>query len=277
MHYSISILLAGAALATASGAQATTCEESFARTGSALSATTYTATQTVADLTVSDAVAQMRGIAVAENYDILEEDREGGSMLIEQRRTNTRRAIPILIAVTRNGGTTDILMTIRTPTGVFAGQNAMRAEMCRVLGQLRGGAEGRRLAAQNGRAVAANVPTVVTAESLSNEFARAETVNAAVIPSRYQNRSWTVRGRLANVERRSGGWLVTYDIPAPILHGPLMGPDFSIRLTCDLAANQHAWALTLRRGQTIRLTGQFADYDPDYHHLSLAQCVNTPR
>lgn len=276
MRTRIYLAFAGAAFASATAASATTCEESFARTGSVLSATTYTATQTVADLTVSDAVAQMHGIAVTENYDILEEDRAGGSMLIEQRRTSTRRAIPILIAVTRNGATTDILMTIRTPTGVFAGSDAMRTEMCRVLGQLRGGAEGRRLAAQNGQAQAANVPTVVTIESLSNEFARAETVNAAVIPARYQNRSWTVRGRLENVERVNGGWLVSYVTP-PHFTNPLLGPTFSVTVTCDLAPNQHAWALTLRRGQTIRLTGQFADYVPGSHHLSLSNCVNTPR
>ena len=276
MKLRYALLCAGAVL-TATSANATTCEESFARSGNALSSTTFTATQTVNDLSVADAVAQMHGIVVAGNYDILQEDRDGGSMLLEQRATSTRRAIPVLIAVTRNGATTDIAMNIRLPTGVFAGSNGVRTEMCNVLGQLRGGAEGRRLAAQGGATRATNAPTVIQATSLSNEIARAHTVNPAVIPVRYRERSWTVSGRLANVERIGSGWIVTYDIPPPILSGPLTGPDFSILLTCSLSSNQSAWALTLRRGQAIRLTGAFDGYDEGRRHLMLTNCVNTPR
>lgn len=273
------VLIGAASCGTA--AQATTCTDSFARSGNELGGLTFTATQSVTDLTIPDAVAQLHGIALNADYDILEEDAGTGSMLWEQRQNGVTRAIPVLIAVSQTGNQTDVTMTIQLASGVLAGNNGVRQEMCLRLGQMRGGREGVRLAQTMADVVPSGRPTTIDAYMLSNQFARQHNLNAAVIEPRYRGRSFTVTGRLGSVTRTGNSYRLVYDIPQPPLTGllrPLPGqPTFSISIACDLAPGQNAYALTLRAGRTIRLTGTFAGYDEAYRLMWMSDCRNTPR
>lgn len=64
------------ALCAGGAANAATCAESFARSGSIVSATTFTATQTITTLSVADAIGQLHGIAIGGEYDVLDESEQ---------------------------------------------------------------------------------------------------------------------------------------------------------------------------------------------------------
>lgn len=279
ISYLVSVGLSVAAMGSA--ANAASCAESFARSGSVVSATTFTATQTINTLSVADAIGQLHGIAIAGEYDVLDEDEQGGSMVWEQRQAGATRAIPVQIAAVPVGGNVDVTMTIRLPSGMAAGSNGVRDEMCRVFGQMRGGREGVTLAQRMRGASGGGAITVIDAYMLSNQVARQHNLNTAVINPRYRNRVFTVTGRMGSVNRAGRSYILSYDIPQPPLTGllrPLPGqPTFSIAIQCVLAPDQNGLALTLRAGRSVRLTGTFANYDEVDKVMTLDGCREAAR
>ena len=75
------------------------CESNFKKSGNPLVMTTYSSAVTVPNLTTRDALAQMRGILVAEKMDVMAEDADGGTLLVEQRQSKGARPIPTTISV----------------------------------------------------------------------------------------------------------------------------------------------------------------------------------
>ena len=78
------ILIAALLCGAAAPAFAATCESNFQKKGNPFVGTTFTSSVTHPDLTVASAIGQMRVIAKNANMDVLSEDVEGGSMLIEE-------------------------------------------------------------------------------------------------------------------------------------------------------------------------------------------------
>jgi hypothetical protein len=84
------------ALALPLAARAGSCEDSFAQKGNPLSGIRFNAEVTVDELSVPVAIRQLRGIAATRGYDILSEEAEDGSLLLEQPRSGSARPFPII-------------------------------------------------------------------------------------------------------------------------------------------------------------------------------------
>ena len=125
-------------LAAAPVAFAGECEDNFKKSGSPFSGTDFSSVVTVPDLSVADAMGQMRGIMIGEKMDVIAEDVENGTMLVEQRSTGTTRAIPTLINVYDEGGAAAVEMTVKTEKGQFAKAENIRTYMCQLLGKVQG-------------------------------------------------------------------------------------------------------------------------------------------
>ena len=82
-------------------ALAATCEQTFVKRGSALTGLNFTAQVDVPDLTPASAIGQMRGIAVRSKYDIILEEPDAGSLLIEQPAAGSARPVPIIVTAAR--------------------------------------------------------------------------------------------------------------------------------------------------------------------------------
>ena len=131
-------LLALALAAAANAAHAGECEDNFKKSGNAFTGVDFSSVVTVPDQSIADAIGQMRGIMIGEKMDVLSEDVENGTLLVEQRSTNTTRPIPTLINVYDEGGAAAVEMTVKTEKGQFAKQDAIRSYMCTLLGKLQG-------------------------------------------------------------------------------------------------------------------------------------------
>ena len=109
-----------ALLAPTASALAGECEANFRKSGNPLVMTTYSSAVTVPNLATRDALAQMRGILVAEKMDVMAEDAEGGTLLVEQRQSGSARPIPTTINVSEVASGTRIEMAVKMERGVFS-------------------------------------------------------------------------------------------------------------------------------------------------------------
>ncbi|HEV7233151.1 MAG TPA: hypothetical protein VGN36_02825, partial [Sphingorhabdus sp.] len=129
-------------------ASAATCEETFAKKGSPISGLKFTATVTVPDLTPVSAIQQMRGIVAAKGYDIMADEAEYGSMLIEQPMTGKARAFPIQITATNEAKVGTVVMQANLRATMMVKDADAKTELCGMLNQLKGGKAGLALAAK---------------------------------------------------------------------------------------------------------------------------------
>jgi hypothetical protein len=253
------------------------CETNFSKSGNLFTGTDFSSNVTIPDLSAADAMAQMRGIMIAEKMDVITEDAETGSMLVEQRSTNTTRAIPTLINVTGNGGGANVEMTVKTEKGQMAKQDAMRPYMCELLARLKGGKEGRAAATQGARAKNNDDTTIKDVYVFSREIAREAKGNAVAVTARHKGRKYGLKGRVDYIQEDGEDYNVSFDIPDEskmLLRVP--GDDQPrVGVACLFRPNQLANVLTFRKGDKATFTGTFLRYDDMKHTLWLQNCVQT--
>lgn len=257
------IVCAGAAAGTQASA-AGTCETNFAKSGSPFSGTQYTSTITVDNLGTTDALNQLRGIMIAEKMDVITEDPEGGTLLVEQRATATTRAIPTLVSVTGKGAATRIDMMIKIDKGVLAKQEDIKRYLCELLAKAQGGEAGRLAATQGSKAQNAEFSAQKDAFVFSMEIANEAKANAVALNARHKGRTYTLSGKIDYIQQDGDDYNVSFDIPEMRNRAlsPLPGQaNFRVGLACLFRPNQLATVLTLREKQRVTLTGTFYRYD----------------
>lgn len=267
-------LLALALAAAANAAQAGECEDNFKKSGNAFTGVDFSSSVTVPDQSIADAIGQMRGIMIGEKMDVLSEDVENGTLLVEQRSTNTTRPIPTLINVFDEGGAAAVEMTVKTEKGQFAKAENIRSYMCTLLGKLQGGDAGRQAAAKG--AATQNVDDVTEQDvyMFSRRIAREGQANAAAVVARHTGRRYALKGKVSSIQQVDGDTIVGFHIldhndsiiRVPGDNAPQTG------VACVFKPNQQALVLTFRRGETARFEGRFAEYDNILHQVWLDDC-----
>lgn len=261
-------MLAAAFVALPSLAQAATCEESFKKTVNPLMGSQYASSVTIEGLTRQSAIAQMRGVAQKNSLSVLVDEPENGSMLLEDPENFQHKAIPIVVSATEAGRATTVEMVIKTGSGAFAKNDAMRAAICGMLADIKPGRAATAMAAAPAK------PIKMQAFVLSQQVSRDAKENAAAIPLRYRGRVYTLTGVVDYVIKDGDGYRVAFDVqPKTALLGPLPGivgdPE---GISCLMAPGQTAYALSLRKTNNATLTGVFHDYDEFKHHMWLKDC-----
>ncbi|WP_009631299.1 hypothetical protein [Synechocystis sp. PCC 7509] len=269
-------VLVGAILALAipSTAVGATCEDSFVKKGNELSGLRFIAEIAVEDLMPPTAIGQMRGIAVAKGYDIITEEAEYGSMLIEQPRSGSVRPFPIVVTATSEGGASRVKLEAKLFRGMFAGVENAKTELCSMLNKVQGGPAGIEAAARSKDAVSANAPSVSASMTLSQQISQEAASNAAIVPSRYRGKSYTIKGRVAYVIEDADSYRIAYDIPETTSDLALHIGKFRFltQISCIVAKGQSAYALSLKKGSSIKLTGQYRDFDQFKHVMWFDGC-----
>ncbi len=255
-------------------AQATTCEESFAKTGSPIGGLRFSASTTVPNLAPASAIGQMRGIAVSKGYDVLAAEAEDGSMLIEQPQTGKARAFPITITATSSAGVGTVLMEAKLRAGMMAGSDGAKTEMCAMLNQLKGGKAGAAAASSGMKAVGTSAPLAIGALALSHQISKDTERNAAAVPLRYKGKTFIVDGLVDFVTKDGDAYRVGYKIPHPyeeVLRLPNAAP-FKTDIMCMMAKGQAAYTLQLKPGKSIKLSGVYDNFSEARHVLWLRDC-----
>ena len=262
-------------LLTAGTANAATCEEAFVKKGNPITGLRFTAAVTIADLPPAVAIGQMRGLVAAKGYDIMADEAEYGSMLIEQPMTGGARAFPIQISATQTGGIGTVVMEAKLRAGQATKADAAMAEMCGMLNQIKGGKAGAAAAKKGATATTvAAAPLKISALGFSQQVSKDTERNAAGVLTRYKGKQFTVDGTVDYVTKDGSSFRVGYKVPEPYeqaIRLPNQAP-FKTDIVCYMAPGQAAYSLQLKPNKSIKLTGTVEDFDEYRHVIWLKDC-----
>lgn len=269
-------LAALALLPFAAPAFAGECEANFKKSGNPLVMTSYSSAITVPNLSTRDALAQMRGIMVAEKMDVMAEDAGGGTLLVEQRQTGSTRPIPTTITVSDVASGTRIEMAIKMERGVFSKVEQIQPYMCGLFAKVKGGKEGV-VAAKKGAGAANNDATgnqdvFMFSRMIANEANK----NAIAVNARHKGRKYTLTGRIETLMEDGEDYNLIFDIPeiSEMTLKPLpFDAQFKVSVSCLFRPNQLTTVLALREGQKVTLTGAVYKYDNIRRVIWLENCT----
>lgn len=242
----------------------TACDSTFQKTGNGVTGLKFRATQSVRDLSAPNAINQAKGIMTGKGYDVILAEPEAGSMLVEQPMSGKARKIPFEVNAVSEGGVATVTIVAKMPAGMFTKEADAKAELCTILGSLRGGKEGIALAARgaSGGNLGTAAPVAMTVLAFSHQISKDAERNAAAIPLRYKGKMFTLSGIVDYVTRDGNAIRVAYKIPNPweeVLPLP-NAAKFKTDISCLMAPGTGVYALQLKPGKSVRLTGTFYEY-----------------
>ena len=164
------------------------CEANFRKTGNPLVTTTYASSVTVPNLSTRDALSQMRGILVAEKMDVLADDVEGGTLLVEQRQSDKARPIPTTVTVSEVAAGARVEMSVKMERGVFSKVEQIKPYMCGLLAKVKGGKAGVAAAKKGAGAVNAEATGRQDVFLFSRMIAAEANKNAIAVNARHKCR-----------------------------------------------------------------------------------------
>ena len=252
------------------------CEANFRKSGNPLVMTTYSSAVTVPNLSTRDALAQMRGIMVAEKMDVIADDPEGGTLLVEQRQDAKARPIPTTIDVSDVASGTRIGMSVKMERGVFSKVEQIKPYMCGLLAKVKGGKEGRLAAAKGANADNTEATGNQDVFAFSRMIANEANKNAIAVNARHKGRTYTLTGRIDALMEDGEDYNLLFDIPevSEMAIKPLpFQAQFRVGVSCLFRPNQLTTVLALREGQKVILTGTVYKYDNFRKVIWLENCT----
>ena len=252
------------------------CEANFKKSGNPLVMTTYSSAVTVPNLTTRDALAQMRGILVAEKMDVMADDPDGGTLLVEQRQDKAARPIPTTVTVSEVASGTRIEMAVKMERGVFSKVEQIQPYMCGLFAKVKGGKEGM-AAARKGAGASNNEATGNQDVYLfSRMIAREADKNAIAVNARHKGRKYTLTGRIETLMEDGEDYNLIFDIPEvgdTALPNLPFDAKFKVSVSCLFRPNQLTTVLAMREGQKVTLTGTVYKYDNFRKVIWLENCT----
>ena len=269
-------LLALVLLPFAAPALAGECEANFKKSGNPIVMTSYSSAVTVPNLSTRDALAQMRGILVDERMDVMAEDADGGTLLVEQRQDKAARPIPTTITVSEVASGTRIEMAIKMERGVFSKVEQIQPYMCGLFAKVKGGKEG--VAAAKKGAAATNNEATGNQDvfMFSRMIAGEANKNAIAVNARHKGRKYTLTGRIETLMEDGEDYNLIFDIPeiSEMTLKPLpFDAQFKVSVSCLFRPNQLTTVLAMREGQKVTLTGTVYKYDNFRKVIWLENCT----
>ena len=269
-------VVALALLSLSAPALAGECEANFTKSGNPIVMTTYSSAVTVPNLSPRDALAQMRGIMVAEKMDVMAEDADGGTLLVEQRQDGGKRPIPTTISVSDVASGTRIGMSVKMERGVFSKVEQIKPYMCGLLARVKGGKEG--VAAAKKGAGATNNEATGNQDvfMFSRMIAREANKNAIAVNARHKGRKYTLTGRIETLMEDGEDYNLIFEVPE--IRDMVIKPfpheaQFKVSVSCLFKPDQLTTVLAMREGQKVKLTGTVMKYDSFRRVIWLENCT----
>ena len=268
------ISLAVAMSMSAAAANAAECENSFIKRGNPITGLKFTATRSVADMSLPSAIGQLRGIVVTKGYDVLAAEPETGTMLIEQPATGKARSFPIEIQVADANGAGTVQMNAKLRPTMNIPEAGAKTEMCGILNQLRGGKAGLALAARGNAAKPSQSagPLRMSVLAFSSQMGSEARRNSSALQARHKGKAYTIWGTVGYVGPAGSSYRVDFKILDNTLASLVPGTGYRLEISCILAAGQSAFAMGLKPDKRVELTGVFDEYDEGRSTVYLRDC-----
>ena len=256
-------------------AHAGACEDSFQRSGNPITGLRFKASTSIADLPGDVAIKQMAVIAAGRDYTVIASEPEAGALLIEQPLSGKARAFPLEIHAVQAGGVGLVTIEAKLPAAMLSPADAVKAELCLMLGSLKGGKAGRLAAAAPVAAPTTAAPVSISALEFSHQISKDTERNSTAIVPRYTGRRFTLSGIVDYVIRDGEFFRVAFKIPDPWNEAFQLpnAAKFKTDLSCLMAKGQSVFAIQLKPGKSIKLTGSFYKFDEFRHVAWFNNCV----
>lgn len=251
-------------LLSAAPALAGECETNFKREGNPLTGLRYTSSVSVSGLTKESAISQMAAIGRKNGYDVLEEDGANGVLILEQPESVMARSFPISITAESEAGATTVGALVKMNRGALTTGGAVSKELCSMLASVKPGAAGRAVAA-SGPAQAK--PQAMLATNFVSMIQRQSNENYAMVATRHQGKRYTLKGWASNVHGSGGRYSVFFQGSREVA-GDTIGSLMDVKVMCRMAPDAKAFAMTMREGDRINLTGTFAGFNSSVVELT---------
>lgn len=240
---------------------ASSCEDSFAKKGNPFTGTTFSGSVSVANLSVDSALGQMRAIVTAKGMDVLTEDAENGTMMIEDPETALHKPLPMIVSASSEGGVGRVTMVLKLNKGAMASADSIKTEMCTMLGRIVSG----KSAPQSPGNSAPKV-MVISATALSDMITRQANDNLAAVDVRYQGKAFRISGRTTGTMNVGKG---QYNVG-------FVSSDYaninSVSVVCRMAKDQTAHVLSMHDGEKLTVTGTFDKFMDIERNFLLKDC-----
>lgn len=268
-----------AALLASPLAHAGGCEDNFASKGDPRNGAAFSTRATVADASVASALGQLRGIATADGFKVLNEETgdKAGTLVIEQSK-GVKHPFLITFEVARKGSGSEVAVRTRLDKGVTARPEDIRGGMCGMIARVKGGSEGEKLADKARKAAPGNEVIRIKAITLARELDDvARKLKTEVVSARYKGKVYLLDGEINKEPFENDGTIeIWYDVfrEGNWLMPPEAGSEISrTQVVCRLAKDQLEEGRMLRPGDMARLTGTVARFtDGIPRKLVLEKC-----
>ncbi|WP_037502762.1 hypothetical protein [Sphingomonas jaspsi] len=240
------------------------CASTFQKSGNPILGLKFRASESVRDLSAANAINQLKGIMTGRGYDIILAEPEAGSMLAEQPLSGKARAIPFEINAVAQNGVATVTIEAKMKAAMFTKEADAKTEICTILGMMKGGKAGLALAVAGARGgnLGNGAPVAISALEFSHQISKDAERNAAAIPLRYKGKVFTLSGTVDYVMRDGQYLRVAFQIPQPwneLIQLP-NAAKFKTDLSCLMAPGTGVYALQLKPGKSVKLTGTFYEY-----------------
>jgi hypothetical protein len=258
-----------------SAAFAGSCENNFSKSGNIFKGSVFSSFVEVSEVSVPDAMAQMRGIALNDKLDVIAEDLAAGNMLVESRATDWTRAVPMIVEASSAGAAAKVTLTIKPEKGVIAKAETMKTTICGYLAKLQGGEAAKAAAAQGLAAEDKVGDTLREVYTFSRDIANEAKLNALMVNARHKGRSYSLKGKIDHIQEDGEDYNVSFYVPeynSSDLSKLVRDAEFRVGVACLFKSNQLTWVLTMRPGQSVTFKGSFYRYDDTKKMVWLENC-----
>lgn len=256
---------------------AATCEQNFRTEGDPRNGAEYFASSLLPELTVADAIAQLRGIAAGDGFNVLSDELSPsqGKLTIEQAKGS--RPFLIHLSAAQKGRAADVAVQTRLNRGATARDEDMRNAMCGMLGRVKTGEPGVQAAAKVRAAQGPAGTGDTTPKALADElFKLSKSVEPEVISARYKGRRYRLDGQIQEPLENEGTIELWYRVQQEdsALLGAVNNKSYLWpSIVCRLAKSDVGKAQRLRTGDWAKLTGTVSHYQPGTpNRLVLTEC-----
>jgi hypothetical protein len=250
------------------GLMAATCEENFRTEGDPRNGAEYFTSVDIADVSVENALGQLRGIASADGFTVLSEnaDSKKGSLEIEQSK-GVARPFLIQLSVTNKTSASEIGIQTRLHPGQSAKADDIRKSMCGMLVRVKSGTEGAAKAASARKNIAPEKIIEITALDLSRELFRlSKKQSGDIINATYKGKRYQLDGQVDVVSYDYEAFTVELRYNTVVkLNAVLNSRESRMssswpKVVCTMARDQMAAAKKLKENDWAKLSGKVLHY-----------------
>ena len=244
---------------------ANSCDKNFLSEGDPRNGSEFSTSVGFDDVSASSALGQLRSIALADGFNVLNEELNSsqGTLTIEQK--NGKHPFLIYLSAIESGKNTEVSIRTRLNKRTIAKPEDIKAGMCGMIARIKTGAEGESIAASARAAIKPEPIVEIQPRWLAKDIYRMSLRKPAeMITAHYKGKRFLLDGTVGAPLENEGTielwYKVTIDRNSIIETLDTKESSVWPPIVCQMAAEHRTRAAKLAEGEFAKLTGTVSHY-----------------